>query len=143
MASKLSPHFPIITPRVEFSLLSQSQPPAIITSHIDFAEVWTKEDIIIGPSHAVNRESPFPSHYSDDDDSVLMDIDELESDRDASDDDAPLSNLDNVKIPKPPGEPGQPNSGGYNIEHELRVWGAEKISQVTVSSRSIGYFSYS
>jgi hypothetical protein len=125
MTSKLHPHFPIITHRVEFSSLFQSQSPTAITPHIDFAEVWTTKGD--SDSRAVSRDQS-PSHYGDDE---LMEIDELESD--VPDDSVLPNNLDNEKIAKPTGEPGRPNSGGYNIEHELRVWGADKISEVTVS----------
>ncbi len=75
-------------------------------------------------SHAV---SPFDSD-SDDEDSTAMDLDLLESE--TSDDEG--NNCCDIKIPKPPGEPGRPNSGGYNVENELCAWGGDKISQIMV-----------
>ena len=127
MDSRLNPHLPIITPRIEFSSLTHSRPPAIITPRIDFAELWiTGSD---SASHAVsdfNKRSP--SVCGDDNDTIPMDLDLLEE---ASDDEVPLNN--NRKIPKPLGEPGQPNSGGYSVENELQAWGADKISKVTLS----------
>ena len=112
MDLKLNPHLPIITPRIEFSSSSHSHPPAIITPRIDFADLWVGDNY--GASHAVS--SDMDSDYEMD-----FDADEM------------LFN-NNEKIPKPPGEPGRPNSGGYNIEKELSAWGADKISQVTVGS---------
>jgi len=67
------------------------------------------------------------------DDSVSMDIMDLDSKSEASDDEMLLNN--NEKIPKQD-ELGQPNSGGYNIKNEVCVWGADKISQVNVSPSS-------
>jgi hypothetical protein len=125
MDLRLNQHLPIITPRIEFSSLTQLRPPAIITPRIDFADAWT-----IGnnsASHVVSDFAPFVD--SDDDDSITVDLELLESE--LSDDEVPLNNIG--KIPKPPGEPGRPNSGGYNVENEVRAWGADKISQVTVS----------
>jgi hypothetical protein len=121
MESRLNPHLPIITPRIEFSSSSQSHPPVTITPRIDFAQLWTGDN---PGSHAV---SDAPSDDSDSDSNAM----DFESE--ASDDNMSLMPLNNnEKIPKPPGEPGRPNSGGYNIKNELRVWGADKISQVMV-----------
>jgi len=120
MDLRLNSHLPIITPRIEFSTLFQPRPSTTITPRIDFADMWIKgED---SASHA----SVVPS---DDDSGVSMDINSLQSE--SSDDEMPLSN-NNRKIPKPPGAPGRPNLGGYNVENELRSWGVDKISQVMV-----------
>ncbi len=128
MDLRLNPHLPIITPRIEFSSLTQLCPPATITPRIDFADAWT-----IGnnsASHIVSDFAPFVN--GDDDDSITVDLELLESE--PSDDEMPLNN--SGKIPKPPGEPGRPNSGGYNVENEVHAWGADKISQVTVSLKT-------
>jgi hypothetical protein len=132
MALRLHPHLPIITPRIEFSSLTQLRPPPTITPRLDFAEIMESNSC----SHAVNEVTPFEGD-SDDEVSIAMDLDLLESE--PSDDEVSLNNRD-IKIPKPPGEPGRPNSGGYNIENELCAWGADKTSQVMVSiSRSCRY----
>jgi hypothetical protein len=57
----------------------------------------------------------------------------MDSDDESIVTDEEMSN-NNELIPKPPGEPGRPNSGGYNIENEIHAWGPKKISQVNVSS---------
>ena len=121
MPAKLHPHLPTITPRVEFSSFSRLSPP-VITPRVDFAELWTTVAHNDIDSHAVTRD---PSPFSDSDDGTM--------DLDLNVDDEPLFN--NKKIPKPSGEPGRPNSGGYSIENELRVWGADKIAEVMVSHR--------
>lgn len=46
----------------------------------------------------------------------------------------PLAQCNNNKIPKPQGEPGPPNSGGYNMESELRGWSPDLLDNVTVYS---------
>jgi len=103
---KLNPHLPIIM-RIEFSSLSHSHlAPAIITPHIDFADVWVENN---RTPHTVSPSDTMDS----DDDSVSMNLAS-----EASDDEILLNN--NEKIPKQPGEPGQPNSGGYNIKNEVR-----------------------
>ena len=130
MDLRLNPHLPIITPRIEFSSLSPSRSPTTITPHIDFAELWITENN--SGSHAVN-DVPSDSD-SDDDDCAAMDLDILESE--TSDDEMLLDNNHDIKIPKPPGEPGRPNSGGYNVENELSAWGTDKISQVAVGLRT-------
>ena len=92
----------------------------MITLRIDFADLW-----IMDNSHAVSN--IVPSDGDSDGDSTAM---ELDSPVTSDDDEVPLNN--NRKISKPSGAPGRPNSGGYNVEHELRAWGTDKISQVTV-----------
>ena len=127
MDLRLNPHLPIITPRIEFSSLSQSHPPTTITPRINFAEEWMTENNL--GSHAVSDFTPSVGD-SDDEDLTAMNLDLLESE--TSDDEQPLNNNRGIKILKPPGEPGRPNSGGYNVENELCAWGANKISQVMV-----------
>lgn len=85
-------------------------------------------------SHAVTDFAPSDSD-SEDEDLATMNLDLLESE--SSDDEQSLNNNRDIKIPKPPGEPGWPNSGGYNIENELCAWGADKTSQVTVGLKNL------
>lgn len=118
---RLNLHLPIITPHIEFSSSSQSHPPTTITPRVNFAELWIMET-------KMETLTDSPAGLHDSDDSAAMDLDLLESE--SSDDE--VNNYCDRKIPKPPGEPGQPNSGGYNIENELRAWGADKISHITV-----------
>ena len=133
MDLRLHPHLPIITPRIEFSSMSQLRPAATITPRIDFAELWTMERL---GSHAV---SDVPSDGdSDDEGSTAMELDLLESE--TSDNEILLDNNRDPKILKPQGEPGRPNSGGYNIENELCAWGANKISQVMVGPKELNIF---
>ena len=139
MDLKLCPHLPIITPRIEFSSLSQSRPPMTITPRIDFAELWIMENNL--GSHAV---SDAPSDDDSDEGSSDMDLD---SDNEINE--MLLDNKSNEllldknyypKIPKPQGEPGRPNSGGYNIENELCAWSTDKISEVMVGLKQLIIF---
>ena len=128
MDLRLNPHLPIITPGIEFSSLSQSRPPTTITPRIDFADEWMTENNNSG-SHTVSDFAPSVGD-SDGEDLTAMNLDLLESE--TSDDEQSLNNNRDIKVPKPPGEPGRPNSGGYNVKNELCAWGADKISQVMV-----------
>jgi len=125
MDLRLNSHLPLITPRIEFSTLFQPRPPTTITPRIDFADLWIGGDN--SASHAIEDVDP-----SDDEDSASMDLNSPESE---SDNEMPSNN--NRKILKPPGAPGCPNSGGYNVENELRSWGPDKIAQVMVRSESL------
>ncbi|KAF8505254.1 hypothetical protein BU17DRAFT_71476 [Hysterangium stoloniferum] len=42
-----------------------------------------------------------------------------------------LGKCNNNKIPKPQGEPGCPNSGGYSVESELCGWSPDLLENVT------------
>ncbi|KAF8518164.1 hypothetical protein BU17DRAFT_66600 [Hysterangium stoloniferum] len=42
-----------------------------------------------------------------------------------------LGKCNNNKIPKPQGEPGHPNSGGYSVESELHGWSPDLLENVT------------
>ena len=39
-------------------------------------------------------------------------------------------------IPKPSGEPGRPNSGGYSIEDALISWGKDEFGKVMVGNNT-------
>lgn len=117
MSELLAVHLPIITSRIEFQPIKASCPP-IITPRIDFNQEW-------GSEH---------NHDADDDVDMISEhnYDSEHADSLFDDEDADESHH-NKKIPKPAGEPGRPNSGGYNIEHKLRGWSPDMVMAVNVS----------
>ena len=110
---------PIITPRVSLSLPRVRVPQ----SHAN----RSPEERALTPSEDGEGSSDNKSSELDDGESELS---ELETDIDCDE----QSNLVQ-KIPKPSGEPGRPNSGGYSIEDALISWGKDEFHKVTVSKQ--------
>ena len=117
----LSRHLPLITTRINFTA---NKVPAIhpaITHRISFAkgECWD-----LTPSvHSI-------SGNEEDDDRIVDDEGESELSEDPEDVEFPAT-----QIPKPAGEPGRPNSGGYSLEDSLAPWGREELGKVTVRTK--------
>jgi hypothetical protein len=86
----------------------------VITPHIDFCEEWA--DALDPIASIVDK------NLVDDDDMISMD-----------DDEESVLGTHNSKIPKPQGELGRPNCGGYSIETELHGWSPDLLENVTVS----------
>ena len=120
MSELLAIHLPVITSRIEFQPIKTSRPP-IITPRIDFNQEWGSD-----LNHDADEDTDMVSEHNYDSDPA----DSLIDDEDAADNN---ESTNNKKIPKPPGEPGRPNSGGYNIEHELRGWSPDMVTAVNVS----------
>lgn len=120
MSELLAVHLPVITSRVEFQPTKASRPP-IITPRIDFNQEWGSD-----LTHDADEDIDMVSEHNYD----LEPADSLIDDEDAVDNN---EFPNNKKIPKPAGEPGRPNSGGYNIEHELRGWSPDMVTAVNVS----------
>ena len=131
MQRSLARHLPSITSRIEFlpSVAAGSQP--VITPRIDFDEEWAlptnngPRDPLAIVGFDKNLEDEELSVVTEDDD----DVEELLQ-----------AKSNNSKIPKPQGEPGRPNCGGYNIESELRGWSPDLLENVTVSINGITYY---
>ncbi|KAK0191936.1 hypothetical protein F5146DRAFT_999194 [Armillaria mellea] len=104
-------HLPLITRCVEFTPLAHTPLPSI-TVHREFIIPWERS---LSPP-PVDHGSPPLSEASDtSDDSMNSDDDNLSGgalDEEGVDDEVKV-------IPKPPGEPGRPKSGGYNLEQAL------------------------
>jgi hypothetical protein len=107
---------PAITPRVNLSLLGNSIPPR--NANLAERELTPSEDGEGGSQ-------------VDDGESEMSELSELGSDIDNGEALRPAQ-----KIPKPPGEPGRPNSGGYSIEDALVSWGKDEFGKVTVSNNT-------
>ncbi|KAJ3500744.1 hypothetical protein NLJ89_g9655 [Agrocybe chaxingu] len=93
--------------------------PPVITPRIDFAVEWAQPFDNPGHDDANSIAADSNNSYED-----AMLASEIEADNDIP------NTEENKKIPKPPGEPGRPNSGGYNIESELRGWTPALIADV-------------
>ena len=119
MQRSLARHSPLITSRIEFRPSKVAGNLPVITPRIDFGEEWAlpTADIVDPTASIVDKNL-------DDDLSDVMDDD---------DDEIFLRNIDNSKIPKPQGEPGRPNCGGYSIESQLHGWSPDLLENVTVS----------
>jgi len=119
MSDHLAVHLPVITNRVEFQPTKASQPP-IITPWIDFNQEWGSD-----LNHDADEDDMVSEHNYDSEptDSLIDDEDAVDNNEFPN----------NKKIPKPAGKPGRPNSGGYNIEHELRGWSPDMVTAVNVS----------
>ena len=133
MAFPVKSHLPLITPRIEFQL-KKLPPPPQITPHRDLGahlrrqsrrnsapysrpRFTSEEAPVRNPSVRFNLRSVSP----------LSDISESYKSNDEESHDAQLA-----KIPKPKGEPGRSNSGGYNLQEALG-WEEKRYSEFTVS----------
>jgi len=116
MQRALARHSPLITSRIEFrpSKAAGSQP--VITPRVNFDEEWAlpTADTAFDPTASVESDKNLEDVMEDDEEIFL-------------------GNRDNSKIPKPQGEPGRPNCGGYSIESELHGWSPDLLENVTVS----------
>jgi len=73
-----------------------------------------------------------PNDHILDDDCIVDDDGESELSEDPEDVEFPAT-----QIPKPAGEPGRPNSGGYSLEDSLAPWGREELVKVMVRTKKI------
>jgi len=87
-----------------------------------------RESWALTPSAHSISENEEPNDYILDRDCVVDNVGESElSDDPEEEDDIPAT-----QIPKPAGEPGRPNSGGYSLEDALATWGREELGKVMV-----------
>jgi len=110
---------PIITPRVDLPLLG-------VNTLLGNRNPTERE---LTPSEDGEEGSPENQPNVDDGESELSELSELESDSDSDKPTRPVQ-----KIPKPSGEPGRPNSGGYSIEDALISWGKDEFGKVMVGN---------
>ena|SRR5258705_140830 len=117
MQRVLARHSPLITSRIEFRPSRAAGSLPVITPRIDFDEEWALLMADTDPTASIvdqNLEDELSDVMEDDEGNFL-------------------GNIDNSKIPKPQGEPGRPNCGGYSIENELHGWSPDLLENVTVS----------
>lgn len=124
-------HLPLITSRIEFQFNVLSPLPqitlrrdlgAVIRRQARRAMPYTRRNPRSVPVTTLRGESPLTDIPDDSDDD--------DSDDDGSD--AEKSNMSSRKIPKPKGEAGKRNSGGYNLQ-EAMGWEDKEFAMFTVS----------
>ncbi len=140
MAFPIKSHLPLITTHVEFQFSVLSLPPP----------VTMRRDLGARIRRQVHHKSPYgrPRHIRKEtgakSPSVVLDPTDLDSDLSDSESDSNDSegcgNLN--KIPKPSGEAGRTNSGGYNLERTLG-WEEKRFATFTVSHAAINRDNYS
>jgi len=121
----LSRHLPLITTRIHFTANKVSVVHPAITHRISFAKEDECRDLT--PSMHSISENEQPNDLILDDVRIVDDDGESELSEDPEDAEFPAT-----QIPKPAGEPGRPNSGGYSLEDSLAPWGREELGKVTV-----------
>lgn len=130
-SAMISRPLPLITHRILFSTKALSTKPTI-TPRIKFpARTAVKSKEYLHPQQ--ERDLTPSASGSDDDDRMSTNSDsesELSELSELSDSDIDIPS--SKKIPKPPGEPGRPRSGGYSIEVALASWGKEEFVKVNV-----------
>lgn len=126
----ISRHLPLITHRIRFSTSAMDPLPAI-TPRVNLSLLGNS----ILPGNAERELTPSEDGEGgpqvDDGESEMSELSELGSDIDSGEALHPAQ-----KIPKPPGEPGRPNSGGYSIEDALVSWGKDEFGGVMVSNNT-------
>jgi hypothetical protein len=121
----LSRHLPLITTCIHFTANKVSVVHPAITHRISFAKEDECRDLT--PSvHSISGNEQ-PNDLILDDVHIVDDNGESELSEDPEDPEFPAT-----QIPKPAGEPGRPNSGGYSLEDSLAPWGREELGKVTV-----------
>lgn len=137
MSYQVHPHQPLITQRVKFRLKRLPPLTTIITLRQDFGNRAKRQ---VHRSRTPYDHQPFtrelvPKRFTPDieERSDAPDSDLYTTSESASDEERDVNFK--AKIPKPPGEAGRKNCGGFNLEGELG-WGKGKYNKFTVSSKS-------
>lgn len=123
-------HLPLITARIEFQL-KKLPPPPQITPRRDLGAHLRRQarrsSVPYSHPRYTSEEAPVRNQSPGfgRSESPLSDI--SESDSESSSDENTLH-----RIPKPKGEAGRSNSGGYNLKQALG-WEEERYSEFTVS----------
>ncbi|PPQ70077.1 hypothetical protein CVT26_013411 [Gymnopilus dilepis] len=126
MEPALLRHLPLITNRIQFERVSSPHATSVITPRIQFSSGQLEIDNRSGENAAIHS-LPKSSHVSE-----MLVSDEGESElSDLSDSESEGLRPAWESIPKPPGEPGRPNSGGYNLESQLHGWTPKLFSEIS------------
>jgi hypothetical protein len=122
-------HLPLITTRIEFQL--KELPPPQITPRRDIGARLRRQarlnSVPYNRPRCTSEEASVRNKSVRFNDRSLSPLSEIDSDK--SDDE---ENRDAPKIPKPKGEAGRMNSGGYNLKEALG-WEEKRYSEFTVS----------
>jgi hypothetical protein len=135
MSHSVKPHLPLITNRIQFQFTTLPPPPST-TLRQDFGRRAIRQirhnktpyTRVHSRVCTPRRLTPVPDEGLSDCDSDLSDLSSL-----------PDNDQEKAKIPKPPGEAGRKNSGGFNLEEALG-WTEEKYNKLTVSCILINFW---
>ena len=122
----MSRHLPLITTRINFTMNKISALPAI-TPRTFFAKGESQSRALTPSVRSISGNEDSNDHISDDDHIIDNDGESELSDDPEGEDDYPAT-----RIPKPVGEPGRPNSGGYSLEDALATWSREELGKIMV-----------
>jgi hypothetical protein len=134
MPFSVKPHPPLISTRIEFQI-NHLPPPPSITLRQDLGR-HVKHRIRrknIPYSRRIPEVSEHSSHEEIDSGSPLSSISGCETSED--EDMVNVTVGQKKKVPKPPGEAGRRNSGGFNLEKALG-WEVERYNDMIVSFQS-------
>lgn len=129
-------HLPVITSRLRFDpICRRPRPLPAITARIDLIGILSAASNQPGP---VLQQPNSPEYTSTlrhssadtDEDSFTESQHPQPVTTDGSEDDNEVDT--ETLIPKPPGEPGRPRSGGYNLQEQLIGWTTEFYDEVKV-----------
>lgn len=145
-------HLPLITPRIRFETLRHPAQDTIsvITARVNFAERGPlpadrisnhgQEDADDSSSEQARPETPDTQEMSQGSYADMM-VDDPLSDSEYSGEyigepspnqALPQVSQSDIQIPKPPGEPGRPHSGGYSLKTQLIGWTPQLYNTVKV-----------
>ena len=122
-------HLPLITSRIEFQL-KELPPPPQITPRRDLGAHLRRQARRISVPYSRPRRNveEAPETSLNRSVSPLSELSDSENSGDEENGDIPNTG----KIPKPNGEAGRSNSGGYNLKKALN-WDEKRYSEFTVS----------
>lgn len=125
MSFSVKAHLPLITNRIEFRFNSLPAPPQItprreLGPHI--RRQARRSSVPYSRPRLVREKTPARAQVRSE--SPLSNLSDSESSEDESEPD--------IRIPKPAGEVGRSNSGGYNLEKALG-WNEKRFNEFIVS----------
>jgi hypothetical protein len=132
MTFPVKSHLPLITTRIEFQL-KELPPPPQITARRDLGAHLRRQarrnSVPYSRPRCASEETPVRNKSTKFNFRSMSPLSELSNAGDSGDEDN--SSTPNM-IPKPKGEAGRSNSGGYNLKNALG-WEEKRYSEFTVS----------
>ena len=127
MSFAVKPHLPLISNRIQFNFQVLQPPPTITLrqDHGKYIKRQVRRNRTPYECKIQARRSTTPSAPID------SELSELSSDE-GSEDEEETAGESKGRIPKPPGEAGRSNCGGFNLEKALN-WDGDKYDKMTVS----------
>ena len=126
----MSRHLPLITTRINFTANKVSPLPRITPRTFFATEENASRDLTPSVDSLSENEQSLPNNDHSLDDNRAIDDDGESELSDDLEEVIPVT-----RIPKPVGEPGRPNSGGYSLEDALASWSKQELGKVMVCKR--------